>query len=508
MKKLLLFVIALTFGLGLKAQTNLNEAVDFTATDIHGTEVHLFDILDGGQAVLIDFFFTTCSPCQQACPKLVQAYTALGCNMHDVYFMEIASGDSDAACINWVNNYGVEYPTISGVGGGTAICNQYHITAFPTVILIMPDHSIVIKDLYPISSAQTVINALGNHGIEEHDCNEPGPDAMPDFTGTDIDGDEIHLYDILDNGQAVFINFFLLDDPISVNIMRDVTEAYRLYGCNDNDVFFMEITPIGHDNECQSWVETHGVEYPTISRDGGGNTIVQSIPVGFYPTLMLIRPDHTIAVRDVYPPTLDNIINAMENEGIEQHECPVIEDLVITPDTLYIYTGGCIEENGLLTLSNPNDEEVVIHSFSADPIFYLGCWHGNEDVTNGMTISAGETVEITVMVDVPVKEIFTGKMYISTSAGDYEVTIVLDYSVNVNGNEKTSLTLFPNPANDLVTLKGESLGTVSVYNALGQKTDEFHTDNNELTIATTQYESGVYVIKTGNGEVMRFVVRH
>lgn len=41
------------------SQTPLTEAVDFTATDTHGQEWNLFEILDGGQYVLIDFFFTT-----------------------------------------------------------------------------------------------------------------------------------------------------------------------------------------------------------------------------------------------------------------------------------------------------------------------------------------------------------------------------------------------------------------------------------------------------------------
>ena len=36
-------------------------------------------------------------------------------------------------------------------------------------------------------------------------------DIMPDFTGTTIDGTELTLYDILDAGQAVFINFFVKD---------------------------------------------------------------------------------------------------------------------------------------------------------------------------------------------------------------------------------------------------------------------------------------------------------
>ena len=507
MKKLVTLILALAIGFGLKAQCPLTQAVDFTATDVHGTEVHLFDILDGGQYVLIDFFFTTCGPCQQATPKIVESYYAMGCNMHDVFYMEIATGDSEAACLNWVNTYGVEYPTISGEAGGTGICNQYGIPAYPTVILIAPNRQIVIQDLWPINNAQTVISALEQHGLQQHDCNavtydphvtifidqvletevtatftpnedcasynymlateneiqqwmnqtglalpeyihtygfpaeeilshtftelEPeteymiyavpvdpdgnlgdlaqdtvtttpggGSEIIPDFTGRDIEGNEINLYSILDAGQAVFINFFLTGDPFSEQPMQDVIEAYRLYGCNANDVFFMEISPNGHDDACQAWVEQFGVEYPTISRDGGGNDIAQSIPVGLYPTLMLIRPDHTIAMRDIYPPTLEYIIDAMNAEGYEQHDCGV-----------------------------------------------------------GM-----EEAEL-------------------------------------------AFTLYPNPANDFVTLKGKDLGTVRIYNALGQMVDEFEANGSELNINTTRYESGVYLVKAGE-KTLRFIVRH
>ena len=503
MKKLFTLILALAFGFGLKAQCPLTQAVDFTATDVHGTEVHLFDILDGGQYVLIDFFFTTCGPC-----KVVESYYAMGCNMHDVFYMEIATGDSDAACLNWVNTYGVEYPTISGQAGGTGICSQYQIGAYPTLIVIAPDRSIVIQDLWPINNAQTVINALEQLGLQQHDCNAPsydpqvsitvdqvletevtatftpnedcasygymlateaeiqewmgiagldlpeylwtygmpgsdiisntfsdltpgteymiyavpadidgnlgevvqepvtttpsGPsEIMPDFTTVDIDGNEIHLYDILDAGQAVLINFFLTGDPYSETPMADVVEAYRLYGCNQNDVFFMEISPNGHDDECHAWVDQFGVQYPTISRDGGGNQIVQDIPVGYYPTILLIRPDHTFANRDIYPPTLEYIIQAMDAEEYEQHDC----------------------EDG------------------------------------------------------------------------------------VSQNDNQAITVYPNPANTFVTMKGENLGVVRVYNALGQKVDEFEANGSELRIKTAGYENGIYVVKAGNN-TLRFVVKH
>ena len=510
MKKLITLFLALAIGFGLKAQCPYTQAIDFTATDCHGTEVHLFDILDGGQAVLIDFFFTTCGPCQQATPKVVESYYAMGCNMHDVYYMEITcrSTDTDEVCQNWCQTYGVEYPTISGPAGGVTICNQYGIPQYPTVILIMPDRQIVIQDLWPINNAQTVITALEQHGLQQHDCNAPsydpqvtisvdqvletevtatftpnedcasynyllatesevqqwlmmmgmelpdylhtygfpaeemlshtftdlepnteymiyavpadpegnlgavvqeavtttpggGSDIIPDFTGTDINGNEINLYSILDAGQAVFINFFLFGDEYSEAPMSDIVDAYRLYGCNQHDVFFMEISPNGHDSECQAWVERYGVQYPTISRDGGGNDIAQSIPVGFYPTLMLIRPDHTIAMRDIYPPTLEYIVDAMAAEGYEQHEC----------------------EDG------------------------------------------------------------------------------------VDETESQAISLYPNPANDFVTLKGEDLGTVRIYNALGQKVDEFEANGSEININTAGYGNGVYVIKMYE-KTLRFVVKH
>ena len=506
MKKLFTFIFAMILSVNVFAQCPLTTAVDFTVNDVHGTEVHLFDLLAGGQYVLIDFFFTTCGPCQQATPKIAEAYYALGCNMHDVYFIEIATGDSDAACLNWVNNFGIEYPTISGAGGGTSICSQYSIQQYPTVILVAPDHSIVINDLWPINNAQTVINALAPYGIEQHECGTvvnpevtiavdqvletevtatftpnddcatyyymmateaefnqwtaaaglqlpeylqtygfPGDDvishtfteltgnteyqicAVPadadgnlydvametvtttsggggetidDFTGTDIDGNEINLYSILDSGQYVLINFFLTDDPYSENIMQDMVTAYSLYGCNQHDVFFMEISPNGNDETCQAWVQNFDVKYPTISRDGGGNTIAQAIPVGLYPTIMLIRPDHTFAQRDIYPPTLEYMIMYMTEEGILQYEC---------------------------------DDAIG-------------------------DIAADNTV------------------------------------------------IYPNPANEFVKISGKNLGNVTVYNAIGQKVAEF-VAKDELNINTSSYENGVYFVKVG-GKTQRFVVTH
>lgn len=170
MKRIFTLLAALIMSITVKAQCPITEAIDFTATDCHGQEIHLFDILDGGQYVLIDFFFTTCGPCQSATPSVVEAYHALGCNDYEVFFMEISPSDNDSQCQAWCDRFGVEYPTIGTAGGGEAICNNYQIPAYPTVILIAPDRSIVVNDIWPISNAQTVISTLAPFGIEEHEC--------------------------------------------------------------------------------------------------------------------------------------------------------------------------------------------------------------------------------------------------------------------------------------------------------------------------------------------------
>jgi len=54
MKRFSLFVALLFVATFAFSQT----AVDFTATDFNGVEHNLFDILDGGQYVCIDFFYT------------------------------------------------------------------------------------------------------------------------------------------------------------------------------------------------------------------------------------------------------------------------------------------------------------------------------------------------------------------------------------------------------------------------------------------------------------------
>ena len=187
MKKFLSLILLIILGFNVKAQTSLTEAVDFTGTDCYGEEViNLFEILDRGQHVLIDFYFYSCPPCQRVVPYVVEAYEAFGCNNHDVFFMEVTHSDNAEIAQWWAEKYGVKYPTISKEYGGIEIQKAYNIPSYPSLVLIAPDRKILLQDINYDSikarEAQYIIEQLEQFGIEQHSCDED-----PETPG---DGDE------------------------------------------------------------------------------------------------------------------------------------------------------------------------------------------------------------------------------------------------------------------------------------------------------------------------------
>ena len=174
MKKFLTLtvIIGLTFY-NLNAQTPATEAISFIETDIHGNEINLFEILDNGQHVLIDFFFVACVPCQAVSSIVNQSYNDFGCNSFDIFHMSISGKieDSNADCLEYDETYGVEYPTLSGnEGGGSGIASKYQITSYPTVILIAPNHDIIEQHIWPIVNVNDVNTPILTAGCEFNEC--------------------------------------------------------------------------------------------------------------------------------------------------------------------------------------------------------------------------------------------------------------------------------------------------------------------------------------------------
>lgn len=158
----------------MNAQTTLTNAVDFTVTDLNGNSHTLFSLLSSGKYVCIDFFFTTCGPCQATVPYFEETFTNYGCNTADVFFISIDVGNTDAECLAYVNTYmggPSTLPVVSGLeGAGDDVISAYGIGAFPTYILIAPNQSIIEQDMWPISSAANFTTYFNTHSLPQQSC--------------------------------------------------------------------------------------------------------------------------------------------------------------------------------------------------------------------------------------------------------------------------------------------------------------------------------------------------
>lgn len=153
------------------AQTTLTTAVDFTVTDSKGVSHNLFNYLNAGKHVCIDFFYKDCPACITTAPYYQGAFEHFGCNQGNVIFIAISSRDNDATLNSYASANGYAYPMVSSsAGGGTSVHSAYGISATPTYILIAPNKSIVERDMWPLSNAQALINKITPHGGVAQAC--------------------------------------------------------------------------------------------------------------------------------------------------------------------------------------------------------------------------------------------------------------------------------------------------------------------------------------------------
>jgi thiol-disulfide isomerase/thioredoxin len=148
--------------------------------DTHGESHRLYDYLEDGKVVVLDFFFTTCGPCIYYSPQVNLAYEKYGCNTRDVIFMGIDWDDTREEVIAYDETYGIQYPSIAGLNGGNEIVNAYNILGFPTFYVIDSTKRI-IEQIDP-PTLQVFDFRFNQLGIQPMDCDLTSvkdPDASP-----------------------------------------------------------------------------------------------------------------------------------------------------------------------------------------------------------------------------------------------------------------------------------------------------------------------------------------
>jgi len=216
MKKIYTLIIIILFSLGnIYSQTPLTTAVDFTVTDIYGTQHNLFSYLNNNKYVCLDFFYKDCPACAATAPYYQQTFTNFGCNTGNVIFIALSSVDNQATLLAYSQTNNYSYPMVE-VGQGAPINQTYGITATPTYILIAPNKTIVEQDMWPVNSAQDLINPITSNGGTAKTC----------VAGINENNKNIYEFSVYPNPTSDFIKIeYVSEKTANYNI-----EIYNLLG--------------------------------------------------------------------------------------------------------------------------------------------------------------------------------------------------------------------------------------------------------------------------------------
>lgn len=299
---LLLLALPLFINLGAHAMPLPNGATapDFTLTDLDGVTHNLYDYLDQGYTVMIDFSATWCGPCwnyhnTHILADLWNQHGPPGANDVMVFFIEgdpstpvssLYGGSGSQG--NWVA--GTPYPIMDDGNGSVAAA--YNITFFPTLYAVCPD-----RKIYTIGQAslQTWINWISSCNMEASASitNAPcfgQPGGSINLTATGGYGNKTYLWsnganteDISNlmagnyavtvtesNGRTVNLNNLTVGSPPAISVSTTSTTNVSCNGGNNGAATVSASG--GTPGYAYSW--SNGANGPTASNLTAGSYTV------------------------------------------------------------------------------------------------------------------------------------------------------------------------------------------------------------------------------------------
>jgi cytochrome c biogenesis protein CcmG/thiol:disulfide interchange protein DsbE len=155
----MLIGLLLLLGLGLirRHQQQLavgSEVPDFVLTTFDGQEIALGDL--SGQVVVINFWASWCTTCDEEAAELEQAYQMF--KDRGVVFLGVDYSDTDRAGLEYLERYGITYP--NGPDKGTRISQAFRIRAVPETYIVGPDGILAASKIGPFMSLQEIVDTI------------------------------------------------------------------------------------------------------------------------------------------------------------------------------------------------------------------------------------------------------------------------------------------------------------------------------------------------------------
>lgn len=245
--------------------------MDFTVTDSAGNSYTLSELLKQKKAVVLNFWYVECAPCNAEFPFLQEAY--------DRYKDDIA-----LLALNPVNN-AEEVAAFQAEKGYTfpmMACDStyqeiFGISAYPTTIIIDRYGNIALKHTGSIDSAKTFADAFGFFTADDYTAQ-----VVDDITSLEVEADEGTADNPMEfGGQSSFQITVDPDKEVYAAVYKAKGMYLSIHGKNKNFyVLYNDKTYYPDGDNTVGFVVSTGDNYtPAIFAIGNGDSKAQTFQV-------------------------------------------------------------------------------------------------------------------------------------------------------------------------------------------------------------------------------------
>mgnify|MGYP003290467948 CR=1 FL=1 len=505
MKKFLSLIITIVFALGLKAQ--VTSAPDFKAVDYAGDSIHLYEILEDGQYVLLHF---NGKKSDEETAPLVEAYKKLGCNQHEVFFIGVYYNGTPTPAKEYVETFGIEYPLIynadspdgSGSVSGPAFDIFMKLFQWPeATLLIAPNKNIVINGL-KIETSDDIVSALAPYDIKEYDCgddNTGDDNTGDDNTGDDNTGDDNTGDD--NTGDDNTGDEPQVSDSISVEIgVLDVTPFTIEASFTPNEKcapYFICLDTLGGLDQ---WAQIFNVTLETLVETWGRDP----------------RTGNTTNLWKELIPNKDYVIHVLpkdEKGNAGKLQTHTVRTVAIGGEGLSVIDleVKVVSTTSVRVIATPNEETAEYHY-----VLFTKSFSDSIGVDSTMKYIYTDPYALYEADNWLWENLLPNTEYYAIAQGKNikgewgEITKVEFVTTKPDGIEElsSSFKLYPNPASSEINITSQLNGEadVRIYDMTGRCVKDIHVnDMNNATINISDIDNGLYLINI-NGSFEKLII--
>jgi len=162
MKTLVILITLISLGLFSAQGNSQTTAMDFQGVDCNGIDVHLFDDLDAGQAVVLFYYMPSCGSCPPPAQKvqaMANKINASCSGMVKAYAFPYQNSTTCSYSAGWVTSNGL--PLYTPMDSGAVQVAYYGGFGMPTVVLVGgQNHDVLWSTQNFVNSDTTVMRDL------------------------------------------------------------------------------------------------------------------------------------------------------------------------------------------------------------------------------------------------------------------------------------------------------------------------------------------------------------